>query len=108
VEGPERPLPLPSAKQAQLFAIGREALANVVKHSGAATAHVWIDAADDVVTLQIRDTGKGFAPNGTSDGHYGIDSMKSRAAEIGGRLSIASSVGYGTAITVTLAAEDGA
>ena len=108
VEGPERPLPLPAAKQAQLFAIGREALANVVKHSGAATAYVRIDAADDVVTMQIRDAGKGFTPNGTSDGHYGIDSMKSRAAEIGGTLSIASNVGYGTAITVTLAAEHGA
>ncbi|MFL5982450.1 MAG: MASE1 domain-containing protein [Gaiellaceae bacterium] len=105
VEGPERLLPLPVVKQAQLFAIGREALANVVKHADTASAHVRIDLDDEVVTMEIRDVGNGFDPTATSAGRHGIESMKSRATEIGGRLSIATRVGQGTAITVTLPAE---
>jgi len=106
VDGPERPLPLQGVKQAQLFAIGREALANVAKHAGTRSAHIQIDADGDAITLQIRDGGDGFSQPATGDGHHGIDSMKSRAAEIGGRLSIESGLGQGTTVTVTLPAEE--
>ncbi|MFL5946369.1 MAG: sensor histidine kinase, partial [Gaiellaceae bacterium] len=78
---------------------------NVVKHADTASAHVRIDLDDEVVTMEIRDVGNGFDPTATSAGRHGIESMKSRATEIGGRLSIATRVGQGTAITVTLPAE---
>jgi signal transduction histidine kinase len=108
VEGPERPLPLRSSTQSQLYAIGREALANVVRHSGANSARVHIDADARVVTLEIRDAGKGFAPTGTGHSHQGIESMRSRAAEIGGELVIATYVGRGTVVTVIVPVEEGA
>jgi signal transduction histidine kinase len=108
VVGPESPLPLPSSKQSQLYAIGREALANVAKHSGANTARVHIEADVRLVTLEVRDAGKGFAPAGTSLGHQGIESMRSRVAEIEGELVIASTVGRGTVVTVTVPVDEGA
>jgi signal transduction histidine kinase len=40
VQGPTAPLPLSAATQAQLYGIGREALANVAKHSGAGAVGV--------------------------------------------------------------------
>jgi signal transduction histidine kinase len=108
VDGPERPLPLPSSTQSQLYAIGREALANVVKHSGDDSAGVHIGADVSVVTLEISDAGRGFTPTGTSNGHQGIESMRSRAAEIGGDLVIASSIGRGTVVTVTVPVQEDA
>ena len=35
-------------------------------------------------------------------GHFGLDSMRSRAAEIGGRLTINSSSGRGTVVRVVV------
>jgi signal transduction histidine kinase len=100
--GPESPLPLSRSTKSQLFAIGREALANVVKHSGADTARVHIDGDAEVVRLEIHDAGKGFAPSATRNGHQGIESMRSRAAEIGGELSVSSILGRGTIVSVTV------
>jgi signal transduction histidine kinase len=102
VEGPESSLPLSRSTKSQLFAIGREALANVVKHSGADAARVHIDVDAEVVRLEIHDAGKGFVPSATRNGHQGIESMRSRAAEIGGELSVSSILGRGTIVSVTV------
>lgn len=108
VEGPESPLPLSRSTKSQLFAIGREALANIVKHSGADNARVDVYADGGVVLLEIRDAGKGFVPSAVRNGHQGIESMRSRAAEIGGELSISSIVGRGTTVSVTVPVEENA
>jgi signal transduction histidine kinase len=82
----------------QLFGIGREALANVMKHSHASTAWVRIEAPRDGVMVEIRDDGLGFDPTALHPGHFGLDSMRSRAAEIGGELTIDSTPGQGTVV----------
>lgn len=105
VVGPEGPLELPVAKQDQLYAIGREALANVLKHSGAASAVVRVEANATGVSMEVRDSGRGFVPSAAMPGHYGIESMRSRAREIGGDLSIASNLGRGTVIRVEVPIE---
>jgi signal transduction histidine kinase len=84
----------------QLFGIGREALANVLKHANASTA--WIDIATPPgrVVLEIRDNGSGFDTAVRHPGHFGLESMRSRADEIRGRLTIASAPGHGTVVRV--------
>ncbi|MBI3177814.1 MAG: sensor histidine kinase, partial [Chloroflexi bacterium] len=57
--------------------------------------------------IRVRDDGKGFpAPERVSalaaSGHYGLMGMQERAELIGGRLTIASSPGAGTAIELRL------
>jgi signal transduction histidine kinase len=112
VQGPER-LALSPRDQAELFGIGREALANVVKHAGASKAWVHVEARPGRVLVEIADDGSGFDPAARHPGHFGLESMHSRAAELGGVLTISSRTGNGTVVRVearadTEGASDGA
>jgi len=107
VEGPGPRLGLPEIVEAQLLVIGQEALTNVRKHADASEAQVRVDTRQGEVVLEIRDNGRGFNPTTTHPGHFGLDSMRSRAAEIGGRITITSGPGTGTLVRVRVAAGTG-
>jgi signal transduction histidine kinase len=100
VQGPDGHLGLSSRAETQLFGIGREALANVVKHAGASRARIRVEARPGVVVIEISDDGCGFDPAAAHPGHFGLQSMESRAAEIGGTLTITSRPGSGTVVRV--------
>jgi len=100
VRGPEPRLILPEFVETQLFAIGREALANVEKHAGASEASVVVESHHDQVVVEVRDNGRGFDPAVEHPGHFGLDSMRSRAVEIGGRIAITSGPEAGTLVRV--------
>jgi signal transduction histidine kinase len=100
VQGPEPRLPLSPVAETQLFAICREALANVMKHARASEAHVGVEARDGQVVVEVRDDGLGFDPAAGHPGHFGLDSMRTRAAEIDARLTISSAPGLGTLVRV--------
>ena len=100
VRGPDHPLALSRGVETQLFGIAREALSNVVKHAGASAASVTVEVRRSSVVTEIRDDGRGFDPSARHPGHFGLESMKSRAAEIGGLLTIRSSPGHGTLVSV--------
>jgi signal transduction histidine kinase len=104
VQGPGPRLALSELVETQLFAIGREALANVQRHAGASAAHVLVDAQQGQVALEVRDNGRGFDTAAGHPGHFGLDSMRSRAAEIGGQIAITSAPGSGTLIRVCVPA----
>ena len=101
---PDAVLGLSPRAEVHLFGIGREALANAVKHSGAATAWVRVQALPGRVLLEVGDDGRGFDPELDRPGHFGLESMHSRAAEIGGRLTISTGQGNGTVVRVDTAA----
>jgi signal transduction histidine kinase len=107
VEGPSEPLPLTRTAETQLYGIGREALANVVKHARAQTACVRVDARAKRLILEIADDGRGFDPAAAHNGHFGLESMRSRADELGADLQIISAPGRGTVVRVELPAENG-
>ena len=69
--------------------IVREALANSLRHSTAATVIVRVRAHSDGSVLEIEDDGMGFDPISTNDGGRGLKNLASRATEIGGTLAIA-------------------
>jgi signal transduction histidine kinase len=92
-------LPAGREAQAQLFAIAREALANVLKHARASVAEIWVSRRPGVVVLEVRDDGAGFDPQAAHPGHYGLESMRGRAASIGGHVSVSSARdGAGTVV----------
>ena len=91
--------------EAQVFAIGREALGNVVKHAQASTAWISVEERPGHVVVEIRDDGLGFEPDVDHPGHFGLESMRSRAAEIGAQLSITSGPGRGTVVRIEAPAE---
>jgi signal transduction histidine kinase len=104
VDGPEQ-LALSPRAQTELFSIGREALANVVKHAEASKAWVHVEARSEGVLVEIRDDGCGFDPAARHPGHFGLQSMHSRAAELGALLTISSAPGAGTVVRVEATAD---
>jgi len=107
VEGPDTPLGVDPRTEEELFAIGREALANVAKHAGARSATVRVEARDGHVSLEVADDGRGFDARAARPGHYGLESMRSRAAELGGELAVASAPGVGTVVRVDVPVRSG-
>jgi signal transduction histidine kinase len=100
VRGPEGDLGLGARAHTQLFGIAREALSNVLKHSEARHAWVRVETRSGEIALEIADDGRGFDPDAPHPGHFGLDSMRSRAAEVGGALTIESGPGRGTVVRV--------
>jgi signal transduction histidine kinase len=104
VQGP-KPLGLSRRVEMQLFGIGREALTNVVKHAGASGVWVRVEARSGRVAVEVEDDGRGFEPALATPDHFGLESMQSRAAEVGGLLTISSAPGKGTVVRAEVPAE---
>jgi PAS domain S-box-containing protein len=86
-----------------LFRITQEALRNVVKHSGAATAQVELSGHGDQIELCISDSGAGFRPESANAASgLGLTSMQERLRSVGGQLSVESEPSQGTRIRVRI------
>jgi signal transduction histidine kinase len=90
---------LPSALEATAYFIIAEALTNVVKHSGAGSAHISAAIRGDTLHLEVRDDGTGGARLGAGSGLLGL---QDRAAAVNGELRIESPAGGGTVISAAL------
>ncbi len=76
-----------------------EALTNVGRHSGAGRAEVYVAEDGDTVTVEIRDSGRGFDPGRVPATRRGVrDSIVGRMAEIGGIAVIDSAAHCGTTV----------
>ena len=85
------------------FRIAQEAVANLVRHSGASAGEVRVRAGTDAFELEIMDRGRGFAPEQRwKAGHLGLISMAERAQGAGGRLTVTSQPGEGTVVRLRL------
>ena len=91
---------LPAPVEQALFRVAQEALANVGRHSGARSVALELRAGPPL-RLRIADDGRGFAPEGVGEGHFGLISMRERAAVIGAQLDVRSVPGSGTEIAIT-------
>jgi signal transduction histidine kinase len=78
------PRPLPADVDLAAFRIVQEAVTNVARHAGEATATVRLAYGEGDLTVQIDDDGRGGPPS-TNSGR-GITGMRERAAALGGRL----------------------
>jgi PAS domain S-box-containing protein len=100
---------LPAEAKVQLLRILQEALSNARRHSGARRVQVMLEAAGDIIQMSIEDDGCGFDPDeaiAPSGGHFGLDFMRQRAAELGGRLRVESEVGAGTRVVVEVPCQE--
>jgi signal transduction histidine kinase len=87
-----------AAIEASAYFVVTEALTNVVKHSGAASADVRVWVEDSVLHVDVRDDGVGGAHlDGT-----GLLGLTDRLAALGGRLRVESPPGGGTRVAATL------
>ena len=92
-------------QQLQVVRIVQEALANVRKHSAADAVRVLMRCdAEQRMHVLIEDDGVGFAPPAAAAAggeHVGLDTMRERAAHLGGELVVDSEEGEGTRITLS-------
>ena len=84
-------------KRKTFYLIFKEAINNLVKYAEATRVSINLSKSDQLVSLVVRDNGKGFDVKKLSSGN-GIKNMKKRAKEINGALTIESQSGEGTTI----------
>jgi signal transduction histidine kinase len=87
--------------QITVYRIVQEALSNARKHGDATRAVVSVDVDPSTVVVTVRDDGSGFNPSVPAGG-FGLVGMRERAELLGGAIEVASRVGNGTTVTVTL------
>ena len=86
-----------------MYRIVQEALNNAMKHGGARRSQVEVVEDDTTVRLMVRDDGRGFDPNGHTDG-FGLLGMRERIELLHGTLEVTSAPGQGTTITAAFPA----
>jgi signal transduction histidine kinase len=92
-------LPLPT-KEA-LYHIAQEALTNTLKHARAQHVAVALWFGATVTRMEISDDGQGFDLGGVAHaGGFGLRGMQERVEQLGGQLTIRSTPGAGTRITL--------
>jgi signal transduction histidine kinase len=99
--------PLRAETEGELMRVAQEAILNVKKHADASQLWVQLEYGPEMVTLEVRDDGRGGASEqatGTSAGHFGLTGMKERATAIGGTLEVSSARGEGTTIRLCVPA----
>ncbi len=101
------PVPLLPELEVTLFRIAQESLVNVGKHAHADRVGLTLSYMDDVVVLDVRDDGRGFAPDAvvtTGGSGYGLAAMEQRVRRVSGTLTVESAPGEGTALSASVPA----
>jgi len=96
VELPDRMVS--STYRHEFFLAFKEALTNVVRHSGATEVRLGVQLVGERLRLSIADNGGGLAANISKEGSDGLVNMRTRLEKMGGRFAIASKTGRGTTL----------
>ncbi|MGP3536304.1 sensor histidine kinase [Microbacterium sp. RD1] len=100
--------PLHPDVEGTLVRAAQEALTNVSKHARARRVGLTLSYMGDLVTLDVRDDGIGFAPDAprvpSATGGFGLTGMRQRVQRLAGRLVVESEPGGGTALSASLPA----
>jgi PAS domain S-box-containing protein len=100
-----KPIPMDDEIKVLLFRFVRELMMNVVKHAQARRARVIISRAGEEVNIKVEDDGVGFGPKTqfqtiSSNGGFGLFSIRERLHYLGGRLEVESTDIEGTRVTL--------
>jgi signal transduction histidine kinase len=99
------PSELPAGLDLSAYRIVQEALTNVVRHAGPATARVAVRYGPAEVAIEVTDDGKGAASGDRERGGHGIPGMRERAALYGGTLEAGPLPGGGFRVAASLPLE---
>ncbi|MDF2740115.1 MAG: two-component system histidine kinase [Actinomycetia bacterium] len=97
------PTELPAGLDLSAYRIVQEALTNVVRHAGPATARVAVRYAPGRMSVEVVDDGRG---GDHGDQGHGIPGMRERAALYGGTLEAGPLPGGGFRVAATLPLEE--
>ncbi len=94
--------PLSAEVRRNIFLTLKEAINNVVKHSGATLVELHCRVSDHEVEFAVQDNGRGFPIEDLSQHGNGLLNMKRRIEDIHGDFHITSEPGSGTRIELTV------
>jgi signal transduction histidine kinase len=97
------PAGLPQAVAVAAYGIVSEALVNASRHSGATRTAVTAQVVGDVLRVQVADNGVGVAADAVPG--VGSQSMRERADELGGTVTVSETPGGGTLVSAELPLE---
>ncbi|MFI1763748.1 sensor histidine kinase [Streptomyces sp. NPDC020800] len=101
VEGTGRPLP--PGVELCAYRVVQEALTNVLKHAGTASARVELRYGPNDLTVRVTDDGEGVNPARVSTGAgHGLIGMRERAKLYGGTISVGPRAEGGYQVQLTL------
>jgi signal transduction histidine kinase/ligand-binding sensor domain-containing protein len=86
---PPEDLALDAETRREVFLVFKEAVHNLIRHSGCTEASIDLRRDGDSLVLQVADNGKGLAADPESPGQ-GLASMQRRATRLGGKVRIES------------------
>jgi PAS domain S-box-containing protein len=84
-------------KQA-LYRVAQEALHNAGRHARATQVRIILSQDGTEIRLEVWDNGIGFDTDADHPGHFGLNTMRERATELGGSLQIESRPQLGTKV----------
>ncbi|MGI5175178.1 sensor histidine kinase [Dactylosporangium sp. CA-152071] len=93
-------VPLGVDNEIVLLRVAQSALANVRSHANAQQTAVTLTYGDREVMLDVYDDGTGFDPAVATG--FGLTGVRERVAHLGGKVTIESAPGEGTALAVSL------
>jgi signal transduction histidine kinase len=104
LEGPDGPADqaVNSRSRHQLFLAFKEALTNIVRHSGATEVRLRIRNRAGELELCITDNGRGLPAGARTANMDGVANMRARIEKIGGRFEIDGRGATGTAVRFTI------
>lgn len=96
------PHPVARSVATQALRIVQESLTNVVQHARASYARVGLVYGSDGIAVIVEDDGCGFNTEASCRSGVGLPGLVARAAQVGGRVRIDSTPGWGTRIRADL------
>ncbi|MGC4895696.1 sensor histidine kinase [Micromonospora sp. DT31] len=102
VETVGKPRPLPVAVDLAAYRVAQEALTNVLRHAGPATAAVRVGYATGEVTVEVTDTGRGCSAAADRSTGSGLGGMRERVIALGGTFDAGPAASGGFRVHATL------
>jgi signal transduction histidine kinase len=101
-------LGLAPEREAILYRVAQEALRNVAKHADASHVRVHAARRNGTAMLTVEDDGRGFvhgeSHRANGNEHFGLRILEDLARDAGGRLTVQSSPGAGTRVSIEVPA----
>src|SRR5205823_4762357 len=95
---------LPKDAEIHIYRIIQESLNNILKHSGAATAHIELKQGVSELRIEIFDDGRGFEQSTAPKivGGLGLASIAERVRLLGGQHEFLSTLGKGARLSIRI------
>lgn len=99
----EETIALDETRAVGVFRIVQESLTNITRYAHASQVDIALQLHDDALSVEVRDNGLGFDLAAVAARKsFGLLGMRERAMAMGGQLDVATAVGEGTVIGVSI------